>query len=398
MTRPNLYLAIRKASPCHWYGCYKQRGLHNIQKLYYSTTPVPGIYAITANRRHYLVAIRAVKGKKDTENMFEPVKNSYDDAILRSKAAKANQIITNTLSRRFSFSSSRTTLCLDDNDNKEDYVYSCSFTHPEHIKILEQDRPNHSKDYILNGTGGHAPHQKSPFRNHLVTKHDNRISPFLDLFGCQGESRLQEVDINGFKKLRQPLRIQFCAITQRWMFRSEIKTRTEIVLACKDRTCLSKSHEGCEKQVWRKMFVLDDGYSWIEVGQLGKGKDVFYRVDDETQCMTRQSKEEIRVSLWYLERENGRFLEYDEKADYMSLVRYLQRENVEGSVKKGEAYTRKIENESAEKEIEKRLEEEWAEEVMFADNSCKVKLVKTWKVEVREVSINEREVPVEIEE
>src|SRR5258707_10043819 len=110
MTIPNLYLAIRKASPCHWYECYQQRDLHSIQKLYYSTAPIPGIYAITANKSHYLVALRPIKGKKDTENIFEPAKKSYEDATLRSKADKANQIISKSLSRTYSFSSTRTTL------------------------------------------------------------------------------------------------------------------------------------------------------------------------------------------------------------------------------------------------------------------------------------------------
>jgi len=125
MTIPNLYLAIRKASPCHWYECYKQKDLDNIQKLYYSKAPVPGIYAITANRCHYLVAIKPMKGKKDTENIFERAKNTYDDATLRSKADKANQIITSSLSRKLSFSSTRTTLNGDIND-KKDYFFGYS--------------------------------------------------------------------------------------------------------------------------------------------------------------------------------------------------------------------------------------------------------------------------------
>jgi hypothetical protein len=290
MTIPNLYLAARKASPWYWYEYCKKRDLHDIQKLYYSTVPVPGIYTITTNR-HYLVAIRPQKGTKDTENIFEPAKKGYSHPNLWSKMNRTN----GACSRKFSFNSTGTTL-----NDKEDFIDSYFFPHSEHVKILEQEKPTHLAKYILFGTGGHLPHQKSPFRNCLITKHDNRFSPFLDFLGYRGESRLQEVDIDGFKCLSRPLRIEFCAITKRWMFSSEIKIRIEEVLMCEDITCMRRTHEGCKREIWRNMFVLDDGYSWVEVGRLGKGKmHVMFRVDDETQCMRRQSKEEMKVSQWY---------------------------------------------------------------------------------------------------
>jgi hypothetical protein len=392
MATPNLYLPIKKASLCHWYECYKQQDLHKIQKLYYSTTPVRGIYAVTTDRRHYLVAIRPVNGKKDTENIFEAARNSYDDANFRCQAAKVNQTTTHSLSNMFS-STAATLIGNDDNENRNNSGYS--FTHLEHIKILEQAKLTYSKNDILHGTGGIAPHQKSPFQNHPATKHNNRISPLLNFLGYQGKSKLQGVDINGFKKLRQPLQIQFCSITQRLMLSSEIKTRTETVLVCKDSSCMRRRHEGCEKEVWREMFVLDDGYSWVQVEKFGKGKrNILYRVDDETQSMRRQSTEEMKVSMWYLEREKGRFLEYDERAEYMSLVRYIQKVKVdeEREVKKGHAYIRKIEKESAERLVEERLEKEWAERVQVANNNCTVGLVKTRKVEVRQARIGASEV------
>jgi hypothetical protein len=36
--------------------------------------------------------------------------------------------------------------------------------------VLEQDKPTHSKKYILYGTEGHDSHQKLPFRNCLRSK------------------------------------------------------------------------------------------------------------------------------------------------------------------------------------------------------------------------------------
>jgi hypothetical protein len=150
MATPNLYLPIKKASLCHWYECYKQQDLHNIQQLYYSTTPVRGIYAVTTDRRHYLVAIRPVNGKKDTETIFEAAKNSYNDANFRCQAAKVNQTTTHSLSNMFS-STATTLIGNDDNENRNNSGYS--FTHLEHIKILEKAKTTHSKNDILHGTG-----------------------------------------------------------------------------------------------------------------------------------------------------------------------------------------------------------------------------------------------------
>jgi hypothetical protein len=394
MAIPNLYLTIRKVSPLHWYECYKQRDLHSVQKLYYSPVPIPGIYAIAANRRHYLIAIKPVKGKNDTENIFEPAKKSCHDLIIRSNADKANQIISNNLSRKLSFSSTRTTLNGDIDDEK-DCFFGCHFAHPEYVKVLEQDKPTHSKKHILYGTEGHDPHQKLPFRNCLRKKQDSRLSQLLDFLGYRGESRLQEADMDGFRKLRILLRIKFCSLTRRWMFSSEIKIRTEEVLMCEDIMCMRRSHEGCEREIWRKMFALDDGYSWAEVGRLERRKgNGLFRVDDETEYMRRQSKEEVRVSEWCLERAKERFLEDDEEADYMSLVRYFQKEKCDAN--NGGVYLERKSAELAKLEFgkleEERLEEEWAEKMARQEEKLAMKFVRIWNVEVREAKAAEMEV------
>jgi hypothetical protein len=334
MTIPNLYLAAKMACPWYWYESYKNRDLHNIQKLYYSTVPLPGIYAITAHRRHYLVAIRPIKGKQDTEHIFEPGRKTYDDKTLRSKIDRINAVL---------------------------------------------------------------PHQKSPFRNHLITKHSNYFSPLLNCVGYHGESRIQEVDINGFKRLARPLRIEFCSITNRWMFTSEIKSRTARVLMCRDITCMRRRHEDCERNYGRKMFVLDDGYSWVEIGRFGREKmDVLFTVDETTECMRRQSKAETKVSNWLLEREKGRVLEYDEEARYMSLVRYFQKEEcgVELGKKKLES-AELVKLQLTRHEHEK----EWAEKEMLEEERLKIKHVNARKVEFREAAIVEMSVGeiVEIE-
>jgi hypothetical protein len=71
MAPPNLlFLARKVVTP--WERCTLKDLPHNIRKLYYSTVPVPGIYAIATDKRHYLVAIRPVKGEKDTEKLSHP--------------------------------------------------------------------------------------------------------------------------------------------------------------------------------------------------------------------------------------------------------------------------------------------------------------------------------------
>ena len=171
---------------------------------------------------------------------------------------------------------------------------------------------------------------------------------------------------------------------------------------CEDITCMRRSHEGCEREIWRKMFALDDGYSWVEVGRLGRRKgDGLFRVDDETECMRRQSKEEVRVSEWYLEREKERFLEDDEEADYMALVRYFQKEKCD--VKNGGVYLERKRAELAKLEFgkleEERLEEEWAEKMALQEEKLVMRFVRVWNVEFREAQAAEMKVGevVEIE-
>jgi hypothetical protein len=143
---------------------------------------------------------------------------------------------------------------------------------------------------------------------------------------------------------------------------------------------MRKSHENCSGDIWRKMFVLDDGYSWVVVERGGIGqKGTLFRVDEETEYMRRQSREEMRVSEWFLEKEKGRFLEYDEGADYMALVRYVEKKKVEKGKKN--VYLEKIERESIElvklqcERLEARkLEERRIEERMLEERKLEMEL------------------------
>lgn len=91
----------------------------------------------------------------------------------------------------------------------------------------------------------------------------------------------------------------------------------------------------CGKTVDMELFGLDDGESWVVVGEIGrqfwKGRKEnlgengrLYCVDEKTECIRRQTIEEVKASEVRLAKEKGRFLMSDEDASYMSVVRYLE--------------------------------------------------------------------------
>ncbi len=143
--------------------------------------------------------------------------------------------------------------------------------------------------------------------------------------------------------------------------------------------------------------MLDDGYSWVEIGRFGKEKmDVLFTVDEKTECMRRQSKAETKVSNWYLGREKGRVLECDEEAKYMSVVRYFQNEGC--GVKLGGKHMESAELVKLEL-TRHEYKKEWAEKGMLEEERPQIKHVNARKVEIREVAIVEMSVGeiVEIE-
>lgn len=222
-------------SPCYPCKSYKQYDLSNIRKLYHSQNPVPGIYAITANNRHFLVAIKSEKGKKDTKRIFEPTKETYYKV--------ATSLDNDNATAENSFEG-------------EDYYFRTT----ERVKMIQQQKPIQIKTF--------RPFNKNPTqrkfspRNHHIKSRDNQFPPLFDLLSRYGKSRLQEGDFRDFRRLRNPLRIEYCLLTKRWMFDNEIKARTQTVSMCSKITCMKKSHEKCENKKDRELFALDDCYSW----------------------------------------------------------------------------------------------------------------------------------------
>jgi hypothetical protein len=142
-------------------------------------------------------------------------------------------------------------------------------------------------------------------------------------------TKLQKCDINGYKALRKPLLIKFNETLNRWMFSTEIEQRTITTLMCASASCGEKYPMLCGKGVWRELIALDDGFSWVVVGEKKCGKTVtgkrgsaiLYCVDEKTQCMRRQDRLESELSKAALEmaKETPRNVFCDEEADYVSL-------------------------------------------------------------------------------
>jgi len=71
---PNLVAPVLKAvRPWEWF----KSNPNNNQRLYVSKEPVPVIYAITANKRRYLVALKP--DAKDTEHIFQPTNSKSEN-------------------------------------------------------------------------------------------------------------------------------------------------------------------------------------------------------------------------------------------------------------------------------------------------------------------------------
>ncbi|KAE8441780.1 hypothetical protein EG329_004292 [Mollisiaceae sp. DMI_Dod_QoI] len=147
---------------------------------------------------------------------------------------------------------------------------------------------------------------------------------------------IEKIDINGYKFLERPLRIEYCDITERWMFSSEIRCRKVIAPMCKNVNCMARDMNLCEKTVDMELFCLDDAESWVIIGKakyraipkiwrpyVGESGRL-YCVDEKTECIRRQTFEEVKASRLRLTREKGSFMMDDDEASYMPVVRYLE--------------------------------------------------------------------------
>jgi hypothetical protein len=93
---------------------------------------------------------------------------------------------------------------------------------------------------------------------------------------------------------------------------------------------MEKDPTKCGKPVWRKLFALDDGETYVVVAGHGRwrrskkdGSEILYCVDEESEMIRRQTVKEVELSRRNLEKAKPRFLANDDGANYMPVVRYL---------------------------------------------------------------------------
>ena len=114
------------------------------------------------------------------------------------------------------------------------------------------------------------------------------------------------------------------------MFSSEVcarKTVTEM--------CMETDPRVCGNTVRRQLFALDDGLSWIVVGDVRHGRtrkslmprmgkdEMLYCIDESTGWLRSQNVLEIGLSRWRLANVKKKVLMDDDEADYMAVMRYL---------------------------------------------------------------------------
>ncbi|KAH9216888.1 hypothetical protein DL95DRAFT_495197 [Leptodontidium sp. 2 PMI_412] len=187
--------------------------------------------------------------------------------------------------------------------------------------IVPINKPTNSVDFILNDTGA-LPHQESPFGKDSHRYLRQAHSPTRS-----STTRISQIDLNGYRFLAKPLQVEFNNILGRWMFSSEIKTRSIVAPMCKSLKCMEADMSVCDKTVNREMFCLDDGISWVVGGAKRKklyvDGEYLFIVDEKMECMRRQTVEEIKESRVLLEERQGKILVFEEEEEYVPLLTYL---------------------------------------------------------------------------
>ncbi|KAL5329006.1 hypothetical protein ACEPPN_002515 [Leptodophora sp. 'Broadleaf-Isolate-01'] len=156
--------------------------------------------------------------------------------------------------------------------------------------IVPINKPANSVDFILNDTGA-LPHQESPFGKDSHRYLRQARSPTRS-----STTRISQIDLNGYRFLAKPLQVEFNNILGRWMFSSEIKTRSIVAPMCKSLKCMEADMSVCDKTV---------------------------NLDEKMECMRRQTVEEIKESRVLLEERQGKILVFEEEEEYVPLLTYL---------------------------------------------------------------------------
>ncbi|PVH89663.1 hypothetical protein DL98DRAFT_579450 [Cadophora sp. DSE1049] len=345
---PNLFLLAKKAvSPWKWCS-FQTKSKLDRPHLYFGREPVTGIYAVSTGRR-YLVAIKP-KRKPDVDGIFQTTRNN--SLWRKSEPAKKNitrtgeiteytqstelydenaktivKVTVTELPRDASPSSTTSTISRTSThtpSNKYCTSTKCSWSTCKKSPIVPIDKPVNSIDYIMNNTGV-LPHQKSPFGKDCHRYLRQSRSPTRS-----AKPEISQIDLNGYRFLAKPLQVEYNNILSRWMFSCEVKARTMSAPMCRSLTCMETDMRVCGKTVYRDLFVLDDGVSWV-VGNAKrktpyKDGEFLFKIDmvvDEWGLPRRQTMQEVEESRVLLEKRWRMFIVFDEQDESAALLRYL---------------------------------------------------------------------------
>ena len=311
--------------------------------LYFSKVPVPGIYSIMPNKKRYLVALKPIR-KVDSEGIFsahseEYISKSYTPTSYVSYANAPKFLVRRLTSQQpregfpalfesvtSSSSSSNTDVSTSSNSSNITNISTSSKasnnTLSSSVSSLISTR---SIKFVDSKTSPQQEilHHTSSKHSKLDNNHHNTVSKTLisSTLSHNKGAKLQKCDINGYKPLHKPLRIELCRMLDRWMFKSEIEERQLNTMVC---ACDHKDPRKCKKGVWRDFLALDDAFSWVMVGKKeekkGENERVLYCLDVVTDCMRKQDQVEVGRSSKVLSKAgNTGNCFFNDSADYVCL-------------------------------------------------------------------------------
>ncbi|PBP27921.1 hypothetical protein BUE80_DR001144 [Diplocarpon rosae] len=304
---PNLLLAAKKAvSPWEWCQFQPSNKFDKNTKLHHRREPIRGIYAKSNNKR-YLLAIKP-NGKPFADHNFPPKPSSSAKTTVQHQKIKVEEGCETTIK------------IMEISLNKHSAIAK---TCRHRISIIRDALPHPKSTFGIESQGYMQNSASSSLTSLLISKLKDTIG-------------INQLDLNGYRFLTSPLEVEFNGITNRWMFSSEVQARTIVRPMCKSPTCMEKDMTVCGKQIQRTFFCLDDGISWVVVGDVKHGisakrkaraykagEECLYKIDEDSGHIRRQSVIETRESEMRLVERAGEFLIADEKEGYVSVLKYL---------------------------------------------------------------------------
>ena len=269
------------------------------------------------NKKRYLVALKP-NGKFDNECIFSSHQHfesqlydtSYSRSAISSNSSSQSDLTTSENTPRSSTSSnssSQTDISTASNSSRST---ASSVLSTRSIRFAEEKTA--------------AQEQPKPTKHNKLDYHHQKTASKTSLSSTLSKNKaakLQKCDINGYKPLHKPLRIKFCKILDRWMFKSEIQERMLNTVVC---PCEHRDPRCCKNSVWKDFAALDDAFSWVMIKKGEEknvnGERVMYCVDEETNCMRKQDKLEAEKSckrLELVEEGSKRNMFFDDGSDYV---------------------------------------------------------------------------------